>query len=162
MLNFLSPYKLLIEVVLIGALILGIGIGIHLFLQHEQDIGYQKAVAEYTTKELNAQIAARAKEAFYQEQLQEANQHAQNREELIKTLSDANTIVANSLRDTLANIRNGVSTASIDALRQSTTTLTTILADCQGKYSAMAETADRHANDAKTLMEAWPKDQDQK
>ena len=36
-------------------------------------------------------------------------------------------------------------------------TLAALLDQCQTDYRAMAEVADGHANDARTLMEAWPK-----
>lgn len=157
MLSFLSPYKPLIEAIAISALIIGIGIGIHMFLSYEQNIGYQKAVAEYTIKENIALKAAAEKTAALTKQLAEANQHAQALEQTIKTLSAATSAVSGSLRDTVNNISRGVSTASIDALRQSTAALATIFNDCQDRYRGMAEKADRHANDVKTLTEAWPR-----
>ncbi len=157
MLAFFSPYKLLIEVIAIGALIISIGAGVHKFLSYEQDIGYQKAVAEYATKENAALKAAQEKTALLATQLAEANSHAQEREQTIKALSAAAGAASGSLRDAVNTISRGVSTASIDALRQSTTALGALFNDCQGRYRGVAESADRHASDVKTLTDAWPK-----
>ncbi len=157
LLSFFSPYKLLIEVTLIGSLIAGIRFGIHQFLSYELDIGYQKAVAEYTKRGNAALKAAADKATAPAQQLAEANNHAQAREQTIKTLSVAAGAASVSLRDAIGSISRGASTASVDALRKSTATLATVFNDCQGKYRAMAEIADRHASDTKTLTEAWPK-----
>lgn len=157
MFSFFSPYKLLIEAIAIGAIILGIGYGIHKFLSYEQNLGYQKAVAEYTAKELEATKAAREKETALTKQLQEAQNAAQIREQAIKSMSAAVNAASVSLRDTLNNISRGVPTATIAALRQSTTALSAVLVECQDNYRGMAEKADRHASDVKTLSDAWPK-----
>ena len=61
-LSFFAPYKLLIEVVLIGALFAGIAFGVHRFLEREQKIGYDKAVAEYAVKLADAKEVARQKD----------------------------------------------------------------------------------------------------
>ena len=157
MFAFLSPYKLLIEAIAIGALILGISIGIHTFLQHEQQIGYDKAVAEYTAKMLTAEKAARVKEQAFTQQIQEAQHAAIEREQTLKTVAAAASASSLSLRDTIAHIRSGVPTATLDALRQSTIALGTVFADCQDRYRSMAATADATASDTKKLMDAWPK-----
>ena len=155
--SFLSPYKLLIEVIMIGGCVVAIGVGVHEFLQHEQNIGYQKAVAEYTAKALVAETAAREREAAMTRQLQDAQAAGALREHTIKTLSVAANTASVSLRDTLGAINRGVPTATIAALRQSTSTLSSVLDDCQNRYRTVAEAADRHASDAKTLTDAWPK-----
>jgi N-methylhydantoinase A/oxoprolinase/acetone carboxylase beta subunit len=157
MFAFLSPYKLLIEVIAIGAIILGIAFGIHKFLSYEQQIGYDKAVAEYTAKENEALKAAAEKTAALQKQLDEANQHAQAREQTIKSLAAAAVTASGGLHDTINAISRSVPSASIDALRIAVSTFGTVLNDCQNTYRAMAEIADRHASDARTLTEAWPK-----
>jgi hypothetical protein len=157
MLSFLSPYKLMIEIAFFGALMAGVSYGAHLFLAHEQGIGYAKAVAEYTVKENLAREAAAEKTAAMQKQLDEATKNAQAREQTIKTLATATTRASGGLHDTIAAISRSVPSATIDALRLSTTTLARVLNDCQNTYRGMAEIADRHASDTRTLTEAWPK-----
>ena len=132
-LSFFSPYKIIIEAVVIGAVILGIGIGVHKFLAHEQSIGYDKAVGEYNVKLIAAQAAAHDKEVEYKRQIQEAQNAAALREKTIVSVAAAAAATSASLRDTIANISRGVPTATIDALRQSTRVLGNVFAECQDR-----------------------------
>ena len=157
MLNFLSPYKAFIELLAFLAVVGGLIYGAHRFLEHEQDIGYQKAVAEYTAKALVAEQAARAKEILLTQQLQEAQNAAIQREQVIRNTSAAAAAASTSLHDTLATISHGVSSQSTDALSKSVIALTGVLDQCQREYRSVAESADRHASDVKTLTDAWPK-----
>lgn len=45
---------------------------------------------------------------------------------------------------------------SSEACRERTASLEDTLLSCAGRYSELAEKADRHANDVKTLMDGWP------
>lgn len=157
MIALLARYKLLFEIALIGALALGAVIGVHLFLEHERGIGRQEVQAKWDAQVALDKDAAREKEAAFTARLNEAIQSGVVRDQTIRTLAAASGSANLGLRDTLAAIRSGVPSASAEALGQSTATLTTLLADCSGKYRDVAEKADRHANDAKTLGDAWPK-----
>lgn len=157
MLSFLSPYKLLIEVALIGSLFAGAAYGFHRFLTHEQQIGYDKAVAEYSAKYLAEEQAAHAKDLANAKQLQDAQNAAALREKTIVAVAAAAANSSASLRDAIANISRGVPTATLDALRHSTRTLGSVLDECQNKYRSVAEAADRANTDKQTLMDAWPK-----
>jgi hypothetical protein len=77
-----------------------------------------------------------------------------------KTLQVAVTnagAVAVSLRDEIATIRRSLPGLAADAARQRADAVAAVLADCSREYAGMAATADRHASDVKTLMDAWPK-----
>lgn len=154
----LGRYKLLFEIVLIGALAAGAIFGIHQFLEHERDIGRAEVRAEYATKLAEAKEAARKREAELTTQRDEAVSHANERDQTIRTVAAGGAAASLGLRDTLAGIRNGVPSAAVETLRQSTATLATVLGDCQARYRELAEKADRHASDSKTLSDAWPKD----
>jgi hypothetical protein len=155
--NFFSPYKLLIEVILIGALIAGLVYGAHLFLQHEQQIGYDKRVAEDTARDNLALKAAAEKTALLTKQLKDAQDAAQTRETTIKAVAAAATASSNSLRDALDNIKRNVPSATLDALRQSTLTLGAVFGECQDRRRELAETTERINSEKRTLIEAWPK-----
>ena len=157
MLSFFSPYKLLIEVLLIGAMFAGIAFGVHRFLEHEQKIGYDKAVAEYAVKLADAKEVARQKDIANAKQLQDAQNAAAQRDQTLRSVAAAATASANSLHDTIANISRGVSAATTDALRQSTRTLGQVLDQCSNRYRSVAESADRANADKQTLIQAWPK-----
>lgn len=156
-LSLLAPYKLLIEIIVIGAIFAAISLAIHNFLNHEREIGRNEIRGEYAQKLAEAQAQAHQKELALTAQLNEAVKNGQEREQTLRAAATAAGNASLSLRDTLNSIRNGVPSATLDALRANTTTLAAVLTDCQGKYRDVAESADRHANDTKTLMEAWPK-----
>ena len=157
MFAFFSPYKILIEAVAIGGLILAIAFGIHHFLSYEQNIGYQKAVAEYTAKELIATQAARAREQQLAQQLSEAQNAAQVREQTIKTLASAASVSSSGLRDTLASINRGVPTADLNSLRESTRSFGAVIGKCQDALVGMANKFEQANSDKRTLIDAWPK-----
>lgn len=157
MFAFLSPYKLLIEAIAVAALIAGIAYGIHRFLAAEQNIGYQRAVAEYTAKQLLAEQAARAKEALYAKQLEDAQNAATQRDQINTNLAAASAATSASLRDTISTIRNGLPAATADAARKTASAFAAVFGDCQGNLVRMAKAADGHLSDNQTLRESWPK-----
>jgi hypothetical protein len=139
------------------ALIAAICFGVHLFLSHEQQIGYDRAVAEYQAKEVAAKDAARATEQKLYDQVQEARNAAAQRDQENRTLAGAALAASGGLRDTLADIRRRLPGDSGATAAHTADTLATVLSDCQDRYRDMAEKADRHANDARTLSESWPR-----
>jgi hypothetical protein len=152
----LAPYKLLFEIVVIGALAAGALYAVHQFLEHERDIGRQEVQARWDAQQAADERAARAKEAAFAKQLQEATKNASDRDQTIRALAAASGGANLGLRDTLAAISRGVPSATADALGKSVATLSAVLAECSGRYQSLAEKADRHASDVKTLQEAWP------
>ena len=156
-LAFLSPYKLLIEILVIGSIAAGAIWGVHSFLLHEQQIGYDRAQAEYTAKSLLAEQAARATETALRKQLEDAQNAATQREQVIRSTAAAATAASVSLRDTIATIRNGVPLATIDALRNATIALGNVFAECQDRRREVAESAERLNSDKQTLIQAWPR-----
>ena len=157
MLAFLSPYKLFIEIGVLIAIVLAVLVGIHKFLDYEQGIGYDKAVNEYTAAALKAEEAARLTEVNLRKQLEDATNAATQREQTIRAANAAAAASANGLRDALGHIRDGVPGATAASLAQSTIALATLFDQCATRYTDVAEKADRHASDAKRLIDSWPK-----
>lgn len=158
MFAFLAPYKLLIEVLVIGAIISAIASGAHLFLNYERDVGYQKAVGEYTARQLEAEKAARAREQQLTQQITEAQHAAQQRDQTIKSLSTTAAAAAGSLRDAIARTTShSLPGAATAAGGGSVGQLGDLLGDCADRYRAVAESAERERNAKQTLIEAWPK-----
>lgn len=62
MLNFLSPYKYVIDAIVIAALVAGIAFGIHKYNANQQEIGASRVQASWDA-EKSAQLAAQAKAA---------------------------------------------------------------------------------------------------
>lgn len=155
--DVLAPYKLLFEIVAIGALAVAALLGAHSFLEHEREIGRNEVRVEYQQKLQEAKDLARQREGELTAQRDKAIENGNTRDQTIRTLAASAAASSGSLLDTLSTIRDGVPSATVETLRQSTATLTTVLADCQGRYRSVAEAADRHASDVRTFDEAWPR-----
>lgn len=148
---------MLIKVVAAFALIAALIFGWNWHIKHEQSIGYQKAVAEYTVKLLEAKEIAGRRERELSAQVQEAQANGLKREETIKALAAAVGKSSDSLRNTANAIRLGLPLATVQAARTAADAFATVFTDCQGRYADVAAKADGHASDVRTLEEAWPK-----
>lgn len=145
--------KALATVILVAGLIFGYNV----FVDHQRDIGYQKAVAEYNVKLLAAKEAADKREQELSAQVQEAQANGLKREETIKALAAAVGKSSDSLRNTANAIRLGLPLATVEAARTAADAFAAVFTDCQGRYGELAAKADGHASDVRTLEEAWPK-----
>ena len=150
----ISP--LVIKPLLIAAVIAAAVVAWNHFLDYEQNIGYQKAVAEYTVKLLEAKEAADRREQELTTQVQEAQANGLKREETIKALAAAVGKSSDSLRNTANAIRLGLPHATVEAARTAADAFAAVFTDCQRRYVEVARAADGHANDVRTLEEAWP------
>ena len=126
-------------------------------IDHEREIGYQKAVAEYNVKLLAAKEAADKREQELSAQVQEAQANGLKREETIKALAAAVGKSSDSLRNTANAIRLGLPLATVEAARTAADAFAAVFTDCQGRYANVAAKADGHASDVRTLSEAWTK-----
>ena len=126
-------------------------------IDHEREIGYQKAVAEYNVKLLAAKEAADQRERELAVQIQEAQANGLKREETIRTLAAAVGKSSDSLRNTANAIRLGLPHATVEAARTAADAFAAVFTECQQRYVDVARAADGHASDVRTLEEAWPK-----
>lgn len=126
------------------------------FVNHQRDIGYQKAVAEYREQENKDLKAAMAETIRLNQKLQEAQDAAKLREAERRELDARINTLSGKLRNTTANINALVSRASADALREATTTFNTLFAECRTAYEDMGRAADGHSSDVRTLTDSWP------
>ena len=145
-----------IKALLIAAVVVALGFAWNGFIKHEQNIGYQKAVAEYTVKLLEAKEKADKREQELTTQVQEAQANGLKREETIRTLAAAVGKSSDSLRNTANAIRLGLPHATVQAARTAADAFATVFSECQGRYGELAAKADGHASDVRTLEEAWP------
>lgn len=156
MFSFLVPYKLFLQILVIGAVIAGLAYVIHAFLAAERTIGYQKAVGEYTAKQIDAEQTARATEQKLTKQVEDAQNAANLREQDIKKMSVDLATTNRKLRDTTLSVRSKLSTDSCDTVRKAADAALTVFSECTREYTAMAENATGHASDVITLIDAWP------
>ena len=145
--------KFFAAAVIVAALLLAF----NAFIDHQQNIGYQKAVAEYNEKLIDAKNAADQRERDLKNQVKEAQDAGLKREETIKTLAVAVGRTSAGLHDTTANIRLGLPGLALDAARQTADTALALFGECQERYGRLAEKADGHVNDVQTLEAAWPR-----
>ncbi len=89
--------------------------------------------------------------------VQEAQNAAQKRAQTARLDADRARTELDRLRDQLTSARGGVPGESTAACAVRADAAADVLAQCGAAYLSMAGIADRHANDARTLIEAWPK-----
>lgn len=152
----LAPYKLLFEILLIGALAAGAAVGVHLFLEHERDIGRQEVQARWDKQSAADKLAAAAQTADWQARLQVATNEGEQRNETIRSLAASAAAATGGLRDTIARVDRAVPDYSVDALRTLTSTYGQLLAECHGRRTEVAEEAERLNSEKRTLIQAWP------
>lgn len=114
---------------------------------------YKLDQAEQENKDI---IAAKAESKLLSNQLAEAKNAATKREQTIRSLSASLADAHQQLQNTTGQIARSLSGYTAEASRIAAATFAELFTDCQGKYAALAETADRHASDVETLIDAWP------
>ena len=110
----------------------------------------QQAVAD-ATREARAQESARFKG------VQDAQAAAQTRAQVARRDADRARSELDRMRDTLSATRGSVPGESTAACTQRADAAADVLAQCGAAYQDLAAIADRHASDARTLIDAWPK-----
>ena len=100
---------------------------------------------------------ARAQESKRFQGVQDAQAAAQTRAVAARRDADAARSELDRLRGTLSIARGGVPGESAAACAQRADAAGDVLGQCAAAYSDLAAVADRHASDARTLIEAWPK-----
>lgn len=100
---------------------------------------------------------ARAQESKRFQGVQDAQAAAQTRAVAARRDADAARSELDRLRGTLSIARGGVPGESAAACTQRAATAGDVLGQCAAAYLDLAAIADRHASDARTLIEAWPK-----
>ena len=108
----------------------------------------EKLAAEQTAYNVATQ---RMKEA------QNAQRQAAARAEQARRDADRARADADGLRDQLARAALPVPGEPAAACADRTATVAQLLDQCVGLAQSLARAADGHANDARTLIEAWPK-----
>lgn len=126
------------------------------FLERVKETGREEARQQHRAQIAKLKEDADKVEASLRGQLTQAQNHAILREQTIRTLASAVGTSSAGLRDALGRVRADVHTASPEANAQRAATLAELLESCQDEYRQLAEKADRHVSDVKTLNDAWP------
>lgn len=98
----------------------------------------------------------REKEAAFSVAIQKANDESKMRETALRRDAAASGRAAGGLRDDLNALRAALPSLAPASCIERTNAVADVLATCSDEYRSVAEAADRHASDAKTLIDAWP------
>lgn len=110
----------------------------------------------WQAKQIAAEQTARMTERLLAKKLEDARNEATERETRNRAAVAAAHRAAAGLRDTVGNLRRQLSAASAEACRNTADAALTVFGECGNEYRALAEVADRHANDAMTCLAGWP------
>jgi hypothetical protein len=161
LLLFFGRYKLVLEIAIIGALVAFGVVQVHRFLEHERDIGRTEVQAKWDNQTALDKDAKAAREAEFAAQLAQATKNGVEREATIRTLAGAAGNSGIGLRDAVAAaVSRSMSSDAVNALRDTTRALGTIVTECEGRRRAVAEDFERANSDKQTLMDAWPRNPD--
>lgn len=145
--------KALAALAAIGALLWGI----HALDMSRQQIGYARRVSEDNVALLKAKADALDQERALNRKLEDARNEATKRNQAITRNAAAAGLAVTGLRDELDAYRHRLPGDPASPGDQRAATLAELFGDCADRYRGLAEKADRHASDARTLSEGWPK-----
>ena len=120
----------------------------------ERIVRMEKAQAEAVS---TATREARATESRRFQTVQEAQNAATKRAQIARADADRARSELDRLRDATRATRGGVPGESTAACVERADTAGQLLGACAAEAQELARIADAHANDARTLIEAWPK-----
>lgn len=149
-------YKVAAEVLAVFALLIAIGWLYHWHCEQQQDIGAAKIQALWDKQKLVDAETYLIRSEANQTAKDAAVKKRDDNDATIKTLAAGSAAAATSLRDALAANRGSNSATTLQTLIDRANTTGDLLGDCAERYRGVAEKADRHANDARTLSDAWP------
>lgn len=143
-----------VKALVVASVLAAITFAANNYLSSVEQRGYDRAVSEYRMKLIEAQNDAIAERNRLQGLVDSAIKWRSEREETIRKSAAATGALVAGVRNELDAIRDGLSVATIDALRHSTATLSVVFGECTERYSGLAEKATRHVSDIRTMTEA--------
>lgn len=143
-----------IKALIVSAILGAVAWKVDSYLDSVEQRGYDRAVSEYRMKLIEAQNDAIAERNRLQGLVDAAIKGRSEREKTIQKSAAATGALVAGVRNELDAIRDGLSIATIDALRHSTATLSVVFGECTERYSGLAEKADRHASDIRAMTES--------
>lgn len=130
-----------------------------------QGMRYGEQIADLKLEHAEA-VASSAKSALkltehYRENADAAVKKAEARAAQNKRDADRLRTELDGLRGDLADVPERIRSASREAVDQYAATATVVFGECAARYSDMAEKAQGHASDVRTMMDAWPTNDNQ-
>lgn len=115
------------------------------------------AVAQMETAIAQANTEAALKTAALQSAVTKAQNDARTREIDLRASAAAAASESDGLRADVENLRHQLAGATHDAAVERATAIGGVLSQCAARHQELAQRCDRHVNDVRTLIEAWPK-----
>lgn len=140
--------------------------GLALLLGFVSGHGYRGEVAKVELQALKAEHLALAVQAEEQARIDfekmvgvkdDAIEAHKERVQKLEAAAAAAGRTADSLRADLAKVPARINAATRAAVDGYAATCTAVLAECAGEVTGLAGKADGHANDARLMLEAWPR-----
>jgi len=110
----------------------------------------------HATDLAQAKEAALATERTNAAKYQGALNEARTREAALQRDVGRARAESDGLREQAADAARRIATAAPSAVAEYANTVTELFAECSRSYQGMAQAADGHSADARTLREAWP------
>lgn len=119
------------------------------------------ATARIETADLRIAISAADAKAAQQSRdlttaVLKAEHEAKTRETEIRIAAAAAATESDGLRDDLAAMRVQLGELSREAAVERAAAIGVVLSQCAARHQELAQRCDRHANDVRTLIDAWP------
>lgn len=115
------------------------------------------AVAQMETAIAMANTEAANKAASLQSTVVKAINESKTRETILRAAAAAAATESDGLRGDLDAMRLQLDSASRDAAVERANAVGAVLLQCSRAHQSLAEKADRHVNDLRTLIDAWPR-----
>ena len=155
----LDPIRPYLGLVKIGAAVVALIAAVwwwNGFIDRQQEIGYDKAAAEYQVKLDEQKKAALEEGRRWDAKLKGAIDERTEVEKRLAAARDAAADADDRLRRTTTDFRQRLSAASVEACRSAAETAAGLLGDCSARYRAVAAAAAGHAADVQQCEIAWP------
>lgn len=140
---------------LYAALVCGLLIAVELWERRLEQRGYDRAQAEFSQQATLASESARQRERDLQQKVKDAENEAKQREKAILADATAARSERDRLRSEIATSRNRMSAATVNAVREYASTLSSVFEECAGQLEGMARSASGHASDSLMYQRGW-------
>lgn len=144
-------------------------VGLLVWFFQESRLGAQLAEVRLESSQYRAEVLAekaaaaervRKVEGDWNAKYQSALNSARDRERVLRADLASRRRTGERMRAQQTEAASRIATATAASLAEYTLSLSTVFEDCRAAYAGMGEVAQRHADDARTLIEAWPVNQE--
>ena len=104
-----------------------------------------------------ANTEAAQRTAALQSQVTKAQNDAKKRETELRAAAAGAAAESDGLRGDIAHYRDTLASATDAARTERAAAVASVLGHCADRYQVLSERADRHVNDLRTMIDAWPK-----